>query len=57
MASDHGVVAEGVSTCEQLAQLQALECDQAQGYYFAKPLSPEHAESYITERFYPAKSA
>ena len=32
------VVAEGVETPEQLAELVALGCDQAQGYYFAKPL-------------------
>ena len=41
------VVGEGVETAGQLAQLQALECDQAQGHYFAKPLSPEAAEAFI----------
>ncbi len=38
------VVAEGVETREQLDLLRSLECDQAQGYYFAKPM-PE--EEYI----------
>lgn len=32
------VVAEGVETKEQMKRLQAVECDFAQGYYFAKPM-------------------
>jgi len=35
------VVAEGVETLEQLEQLQKLGCDYAQGFYLAKPMSPE----------------
>ena len=35
------VVAEGVETRDQLVQLQALDCDLLQGYYFSKPLPPE----------------
>jgi diguanylate cyclase (GGDEF)-like protein/PAS domain S-box-containing protein len=31
------VVAEGVETVEQLTRLVELGCDQAQGYYFARP--------------------
>jgi diguanylate cyclase (GGDEF)-like protein/PAS domain S-box-containing protein len=31
------VVAEGVETKEQLAQLRALECDYGQGYFFSRP--------------------
>lgn len=31
------VVAEGVETKEQLAQLRALDCDYGQGYFFSKP--------------------
>ncbi len=42
------VVAEGLETAEQVAQLQALECDCAQGYFFAKPLTPQEAGHYIT---------
>jgi EAL domain-containing protein (putative c-di-GMP-specific phosphodiesterase class I) len=35
------VVAEGLETREELAFLQAHECDEAQGYYFSRPVPPE----------------
>ncbi len=35
------VVAEGVETLEELEFLQAHECDEAQGYYFSRPVAPE----------------
>ena len=35
------VLAEGVETAEQEAQLRAMGCDMAQGYHFARPLPAE----------------
>ncbi|MEB3359505.1 MAG: GGDEF domain-containing protein [Synechococcales bacterium] len=33
------IVAEGVETAKQLAQLRALRCERGQGYFFARPQS------------------
>jgi diguanylate cyclase len=33
------VTAEGVETAEQAAQLHALGCDEAQGYWFSRPVT------------------
>ncbi len=35
------VVAEDVETQQQLAFLQANECDEAQEYYFSRPVLPQ----------------
>lgn len=34
------IVAEGVETAEQLAMMQRLDCDHAQGYDFSRPADP-----------------
>jgi diguanylate cyclase (GGDEF)-like protein len=44
---DMYIVAEGVETAEQLAQLRSLQCEYGQGYFFAKPLPPETAEALL----------
>jgi diguanylate cyclase (GGDEF)-like protein/PAS domain S-box-containing protein len=36
-----GVIAEGVETAEQLRLIKSWRCHEVQGYFFAKPLSPE----------------
>lgn len=41
------VMAEGVETGEQLAQLRALGCEFGQGYLFSKPVSPETVEEHL----------
>ena len=51
------VVAEGVESAGQLAQLQALNCDYAQGYYFARAMAAPAAESYIRNNLQRAQSA
>ena len=34
------VIAEGIETPEELAFLQAQQCEEGQGYYFSRPLPP-----------------
>ncbi len=51
------VVAEGVETPQQVAQLQTLEADYAQGYYFARPLRPDDAAAFLQNQRPLAKSA
>ena len=40
------VVAEGVETQDQLAFLNSLQCDQLQGFFFAKPMPVSEFEQY-----------
>jgi diguanylate cyclase (GGDEF)-like protein len=45
------VVAEGVETEVQRAQLSAFECEFGQGYYFAKPMDGGAAEAFLLNCF------
>jgi EAL domain-containing protein (putative c-di-GMP-specific phosphodiesterase class I) len=38
------VIAEGIETAEQLAQLRMLQCEHGQGYFFSRPLNSKTAE-------------
>jgi diguanylate cyclase (GGDEF)-like protein/PAS domain S-box-containing protein len=41
------VIAEGVETVEQLAFLRAHRCDEAQGFYFSRPVPPQEFTSLL----------
>ena len=41
------VVAEGIETAKQAAILQDIGCDEAQGFYFSKPLAAKDLERYV----------
>ncbi len=38
------MIAEGIETEAQLARVRADGCEEAQGYLFSRPLTPEDAE-------------
>ncbi len=42
------VTAEGVETAEQLSELQALHCTNAQGYYLSRPLDEAGVRALLT---------
>jgi diguanylate cyclase (GGDEF)-like protein/PAS domain S-box-containing protein len=41
------VTAEGVETAEQASSLLAMDCDTAQGWYFARPGTPDHITTLL----------
>jgi len=51
------VVAEGIETLDQIAQLQALSCHKGQGYFIHKPAEPTIIEAWLSDRQDKAQSA
>jgi diguanylate cyclase (GGDEF)-like protein/PAS domain S-box-containing protein len=51
------VVAEGVETPEELAFLQYHRCDEAQGYYFSRPLLPAQFARLLVDGLLPTMAA
>ena len=54
---DLAVVAEGVETEAHLAQLQAMDCEFAQGYFFSRPLAAEDASTFLRDAHTQARRA
>jgi len=44
---DMGMIATGVETSEQIAQLKALKCVYGQGYFFSKPVAGSEVDKLI----------
>jgi diguanylate cyclase (GGDEF)-like protein len=42
------VIAEGIDTREVLSALVALKCDEAQGYFYSKPLASADMQRFLT---------
>jgi diguanylate cyclase (GGDEF)-like protein len=43
------VIAEGVETLQQLELLQRIHCEEAQGFWFSRPLKPEDATHLLRQ--------
>ena len=51
------VVAEGIETADQLVQLQTLDCELGQGFYFSKPVAHEDFQKLIAGGHTPQRAA
>ena len=49
LAKDMGMlpIAEGIETPEQMKELQSLDCEYGQGYYFSKPVPSDAVEKLM----------
>jgi predicted signal transduction protein with EAL and GGDEF domain len=47
------VVAEGVENMDQLEFLRAQACDEAQGYFFSRPVDPDAFAELLRSGFGP----
>lgn len=45
-----GTIAEGIETSQQAEILKESGCDNAQGYFFGKPMPPEKLQEFLEER-------
>ena len=54
---DLEIVAEGVETIEQTAFLRAEGCDEAQGFYFARPMPSEELIAFASENHIQVRTA
>ncbi len=43
------VIAEGIETTKQLAQLKMLKCEYGQGFLFSKPMSPADTHTFLAK--------
>ena len=48
------VTAEGIETPEQLAHVERLDCDYAQGYYLCRPDTAETITTFLSHKRVPA---
>lgn len=49
-------VAEGIESHDQLEELQRLECDSGQGYFFSKPMSNQQLHRFLRDQGFVLKS-
>ncbi len=54
---NYRVVAEGVETAEVLALVAQTGCDEAQGYFFAKPMAPQDLVRWLESEGNPLRKA
>lgn len=58
LAHDLGyrVVAEGVETADAVDHLMEMGCDEAQGYFYGRPMTAEHFAGWLADRAVPNRA-